>query len=148
VWNSKSSQLTSISYFYVGRNINYFTFRFCIAIEYVIGNITNFILEFFETLKCDFSKKYKNRAPWCPGPNAIIRLNVQYTGYWYWEWISIFLFGCVRYSKLILDIEVECCFDGKSDELHSYEILIIQPLLCIVKMYATVTAIFVLATKT
>jgi hypothetical protein len=82
------------------------------------------------------------------GARHCIGLNVQYTGYWYREWISIFLFGCVSYSKLVLDIEVECCLDGKRDELHSYEILIIQPLLFIVKMYATVTTIFVLATQT
>jgi hypothetical protein len=51
--------LTSISHFYVGRNTNYFTFRFCTAIDYVIGNITNFILEFFETSKCEFSNNTK-----------------------------------------------------------------------------------------
>jgi hypothetical protein len=43
--------------FCVGRNTNYFMLRFCAAIEYVIGNIQNFMMEFLKLQNVNFQKK-------------------------------------------------------------------------------------------
>jgi hypothetical protein len=58
-----------------------------------------------------------------------IELNANIPRYWYWDWMSIFPFGCldIHNPDLILRLNVKCCLDDQSDELQLYETLLIIP---------------------
>jgi hypothetical protein len=56
-----------------------------------------------------------------------IGLNVNTIGYLHWDSMPIFSFGCLYIwcPQLISRLNVKSCLDGQSDELHSYENLIV-----------------------
>jgi hypothetical protein len=54
-------------------------------------------------------------------------LNINTLGYLHWDSMPIFLFGCLDIwcLELISRLNVKSCLDGQSDELHSYDNMIV-----------------------